>query len=93
MKKPIDPSELDFDNISKIQKEIEQVYHFERDVATARVQDPAFDSTVDKIKNYMGSFRKTHQDPEYLRDPAATPMEAAERRNADHDRRKFEATK
>ena len=41
----------------------------------------------------MGEYRKTKIDPEYLRDPAATPMEAAERRNADRARRKFEATK
>ena len=41
----------------------------------------------------MEKYRNTHQDPEYLRDPAATPMEAAERRNADRARRKFEATK
>ena len=92
-KKPINPSELDFDNISKIQKQIEQVYRFERDVATAKVQDPAFEQTVGKINNYMGDFRKNYKDSEYLRDPIADDYAAAERRNADKARRNFEATK
>ena len=90
---PIDPSKLDFDNIAKIQKEIEQVYHFERDVATARVQDKAFDSTVKKIDDYMGKYRGTYMDGEYLRDPLDNPVKMAERRNADRARRSFEATK
>ena len=91
--KPIDPSKLDFDNIAKIQKQIEQVYHFERDVATARVQDKSFDSTVNKINDYMGKYRRSYRDTEYLRAPLDNPMKAAERRNADRARQKFEATK
>ena len=90
---PIDPSNLDFDNIDKVQKEIEQVYHFERDVATARVQDTAFDGTVGKINDYMGKYRKTYLDSEYNRDPIDDNMKRAERRNADRARRTFEATK
>ena len=69
------------------------MYHFERDVATARVQDPAFDSTVGALNDYMGKYRKTYLDGEYLRDPIDNPMKRAERRNADRARRQYEASK
>ena len=90
---PIDPSNLDFDKIDTLQKEIEQVYHFERDVATARVQDAAFDGTVGKINDYMDKYRRTYEDREYNRDPIDDNMKRAERRNADAARRQFEASK
>ena len=41
----------------------------------------------------MGKYRRTYRDPEYLRAPLDDPMKAAERRNADRARQRFEATK
>ena len=38
----------------------EKVINFERDLATARVQDPTFDSKVEKIENYMMNVRDTY---------------------------------
>ena len=72
--------------------EIEKVFNFERDVASARVQDPTFDSKVKQIDDYMMSYRKTYKDPDYLRDPLP-PFESAARRMDDKAKREFEATK
>ena len=55
--------------IATLQDEIEQVYNFERDKASARAQDPEFDKTVGNINTYMADYRKTYRDREYLRDP------------------------
>ena len=68
------------------------MFNFERDVATAKVQDPAFDSKVKQIDDYMMSYRKTYKDPDYLRDPLP-PFESAARRMNDKAKRNFEATK
>lgn len=75
-----------------LQGEIEEVYNFERDVATARVMDPTFDSAVDKIASTMDNVRRTYKDPEYLRDPLDAKASAA-RRAEDRSRARFEATK
>ena len=52
-------------------------------MATARVQDSNFDKTVGKINDYMGKYRRSYMDEDYLRAPLDNPMKAAERRNAD----------
>ena len=75
-----------------LQDEIEEVYNFERDVATARVMDPTFDSAVDRIAKTMDDVKRTYKDKEYLRDPLP-PKESAARRADDRARARFEATK
>ena len=80
--KPVDPNNLDFDKVEDMMKEIEQVYNYERDMATARVQNTKFDDTVGKINTYMKEYRKTFKDNTYLRDPLP-PMESAMRRKED----------
>ena len=72
--------------------EIEKVYNFERDVATAKSVNPAFDKTASTIGEYTRNFRSTYKDPEYLRDPVS-PMERAQRQNEDKAKRDFEAYK
>ena len=62
-------------------------------MASARVQDPEFDKTVGAINTYMNDYRRTYKDREYLRDPAATPLEASIRRDNDKKRAMFEAQK
>jgi hypothetical protein len=79
-------------DINGLSEEIEKVFNFERDVSTAKVQDPSFDSKVKQIDNYMMNYRKTYKDPDYLRDPLP-PFESAARREADKAKREFEATK
>ena len=78
--------------VKDLSDEIEKVFNFERDVASAKVQDPAFDSKVQKIDDYMMSYRKTYKDPDYLRDPLP-PFQSAARRMNDKAARHFEATK
>ena len=79
-------------DVNTLASEIEKVFNFERDVASARVQDPTFDSKVKQIDDYMMSYRKTYKDPDYLRDPLP-PFESAARRMDDKAKREFEATK
>ena len=62
----------------KMADEIEKVYNFERDVATAKSINKDFDKTAEKIKDYSLKYRTTYKDPEYLRDPVS-PMEHAVR--------------
>ena len=57
----------------KMADEIEKVYNFERDVATAKSINKNFDQTAAKIKDYTLKYRTTYKDPEYLRDPVS-PM-------------------
>lgn len=78
--------------VKDLSDEIEKVFNFERDVASAKVQDPNFDNKVQKIDNYMMSYRKTYKDPDYLRDPLP-PFASAARRMNDKAARHFEATK
>ena len=82
----------DVDAALKLSDEIEKVYNFERDVATARTLDKNFDKTAAKISTFMSNVRKTYKDPEYLRDPVS-PMKTAERFKADKNRREFESYK
>lgn len=56
-------------DVGGLSEEIEKVFNFERDVATAKVQDKQFDSKVNQIDDYMMKYRKTYKDPDYLRDP------------------------
>ena len=79
-------------NVDGLADEIEKVFNFERDVATAKVQDPTFDSKVGQIDEYMMKYRKTYKDPDYLRDPLPA-FESAARRMDDKAKREFEATK
>ena len=79
-------------DVNALASEIEKVFNFERDVASARVQNPTFDSKVKQIDDYMMSYRKTYKDPDYLRDPLP-PFESAARRMDDKAKREFEATK
>ena len=79
--------------LDALQNEIEQVYNFERDVATAKVQDKGYDAKVSKADEYMANYRFTYKDPEYLRSPAKNEFEAASRREDDKKRRNFEAHK
>ena len=92
MSKPVDPNNLDFDKIEEMMKEIEQVYNYERDMATARVQNKKFDDTVGKVNDYMKEYRKTFKDNTYLRDPLP-PLESAMRRKDDKMKREYEASK
>jgi hypothetical protein len=41
----------DLKKMAVLQTEIEEVYNFERDVATAKVQDPTFDAAVSRIND------------------------------------------
>jgi len=75
-----------------LQDEIEEVYNFERDVATARVMDPNFDAAVDRIAKTMDDVKRTYKDKEYLRDPLDAKASAA-RRADDRSRARYEATK
>ena len=77
----------------KLSDEIERVYNFERDVTTARTLDKNFDQTAQKIGTFMSNVRRTYKDPEYLRDPIASPMKTAERFKEDKNKREFEAYK
>ena len=86
-------SQREATKLEKLQQEIEQVYNFERDVATARVQDKDFDKKVAQVDDYMANYRFTYKDPEYLRAPAKNEFEAAARREDDKKRRNFEAHK
>ena len=86
-------SQREQSKLEALQQEIEQVYNFERDVATARVQDKNFDAKVQKVDDYMANYRFTYKDPEYLRAPAKNEFEAASRREDDKKRRNFEAHK
>ena len=61
-----------------LSEEIEKVFNFERDVATAKVQDATFDAKVGQIDDYMMKYRKTYKDADYLRDPLP-PFESAAR--------------
>ena len=79
-------------DVNGLAEEIEKVFNFERDVATAKVQDPSFDAKVAKIDDYMMNYRKTYKDPDYLRDPLP-PFQSAARRMNDKAAREFEATK
>tara|TARA_B110000305_G_C19150688_1_gene497916 strand:+ start:164 stop:703 length:540 start_codon:yes stop_codon:yes gene_type:complete len=79
--------------LDSLQQEIEQVYNFERDVATAKVQDKDYDKKVAQVDGYMANYRFTYKDPEYLRAPAKNEFEAAARREDDKKRRNFEAHK
>ena len=72
--------------------EIEKVYNFERDVATAKAVNPNFDKVASNIAGYSRNFRSTYADQEYLRDPVG-PMEHAQRQNDDKAKRDFEAYK
>ena len=83
----------DLEAASKLADEIEKVYNFERDVATAKSLDPNFDDTAKKISSYMNTVRRTYKDPEYLRDPISDPMKHALRQQEDKNRRDFEAYK
>ena len=83
----------DLKKMAVLQTEIEEVYNFERDVATAKVQDPTFDAAVSRINENILNVRKTYKDPEYLRDPAKTKEEMWARHDADNARVNFEATK
>ena len=78
--------------VKDLADEMEKVFNFERDVATAKVQDPGFDSKVAKIDDYMMNYRKTYKDPTYLRDPLP-PFQSAARHMSDQAARNFEATK
>ena len=82
----------DLKKMAVLQDEIEQVYNFERDVATARVMDPAFDGAVEKIAKTMDDVKRTYKDAEYLRDPLDAKASAA-RRAEDRSRAHYEATK
>jgi len=82
----------DLKKMAVLQDEIEEVYNFERDVATARVMDPNFDAAVDKIARTMDDVKRTYKDAEYLRDPLK-PEASAARRADDRARARFEATK
>ena len=79
-------------DVDALASEIEKVFNFERDVATARVQDPGFDAKVAAIDKYMMNYRKTYKDSDYLRDPLP-PFQSAARRMDDKAKREFEATK
>ena len=74
-------------------EEIEQVYNFERDLATARVLDKDFDKKAQRIDNELSTIRGTYLDPNYLRDPAPDEFTSAKRREEDKQKRSFEAYK
>ena len=82
----------DLKKMAVLQDEVEKVYNFERDVATAKVMDPTFEATVDKIAKTMDDVKRTYKDQEYLRDPLK-PEASAARRAEDRSRARFEATK
>ena len=90
--KPIDISKLDFAKIDEIARQIEEVYNFERDVATAKAQNPEFDKTVAAITDYITKYRGTYKDESRLRD-YVSPMDSAIRSKADREQREFEAVK
>lgn len=79
-------------DVNQLADDIEKVFNFERDVASAKVQDPNFDKKVQQIDDYMMQYRKTYKDPDYLRDPLP-PFQSAARRMSDKAARHFEATK
>ena len=79
-------------DVNSLSEEMEKVFNFERDVASARVQDKSFDQKVSKIDDYMMNYRKTYKDPDYLRDPLPA-FQSAARRMDDKAAREFEATK
>ena len=82
----------DLKKMAVLQGEIEEVYNFERDVATARVMDPNFDAATSKIAKTMDEVKRTYKDAEYLRDPLP-PKESAARRAEDRARANYESTK
>ena len=86
------PVALDKVTAARLYDEVGKVFHFEHDLAVARVTDKEFDNRVARIDNYMSEVRKTYKDPEYLRNPI-TPFESASRHTEDLRRRNFEAQK
>ena len=68
------------------------MYNFERDVATAKAQNPEFDKTVTAITDYITKYRGTYKDESRLRD-YVSPMDSAIRSRSDREQREFEAVK